>query len=157
MEIKQNTLLMKNDIKTKLLSTKEEIMKAGDIIKYLIDKKYKLENLDLIREINDNLQITHQTNLEDITLYSDKISKLEEQLKKKEEILLNLRKENEILKKEKVKTQIKEENKNKINNIKDLSKSIGLQIIKETKSNNMINNNTNTDNTNIINDENKKK
>jgi hypothetical protein len=157
MEIKQNTLLMKNDIKTKLLSTKEEIMKAGDIIKYLIDKKYKLENLDLIKEINDNLQITHQSNLEDITLYSDKISKLKEQFKKNEEILLNLRKENEILKKEKVKTQIKEENKNKINNIKDLSKSIGLQIIKETKSNNMINNNTNTDNTNIINDENKKK
>ena len=132
-------------------------MKAGDIIKYLIDKKYKLENLDLIKEINDNLQITHQSNLEDITLYSDKISKLKEQFKKNEEILLNLRKENEILKKEKVKTQIKEENKNKINNIKDLSKSIGLQIIKETKSNNMINNNTNTDNTNIINDENKKK
>ena len=157
MEIKQNTLLMKNDIKTKLLSTKEEIMKAGDIIKYLIDNKYKLENLDLIKEINDNLQITHQSNLEDITLYSDKISKLKEQFKKNEEILLNLRKENEILKKEKVKTQIKEENKNKINNIKDLSKSIGLQIIKETKSNNMINNNTNTDNTNIINDENKKK
>ena len=157
MEIKQNTLLMKNDIKTKLLSTKEEIMKAGDIIKYLIDKKYKLENLDLIKEINDNLQITHQSNLEDITLYSDKISKLKEQFKKNEEILLNLRKENEILKKEKVKTQIKEENKNKINNIKGLSKSIGLQIIKETKSNNMINNNTNTDNTNIINDENKKK
>ena len=103
------------------------------------------------------MQITHQSNLEDITLYSDKISKLKEQFKKNEEILLNLRKENEILKKEKVKTQIKEENKNKINNIKDLSKSIGLQIIKETKSNNMINNNTNTDNTNIINDENKKK
>ena len=39
MEIKQNTLIMKNDIKTKLLSTKDEIMKAGDIIKYLIDKK----------------------------------------------------------------------------------------------------------------------
>jgi ABC-type uncharacterized transport system ATPase subunit len=132
-------------------------MKAEEKIKYLKDKKYKLENLDLIKEINDNLQITHQSNLEDITLYSDKISKLKEQFKKNEEILLNLRKENEILKKEKVKTQIKEENKNKINNIKDLSKSIGLQIIKETKSNNMINNNTNTDNTNIINDENKKK
>jgi len=157
MDTKQNTLIKENDIKTQLLSTKEEIMKAGDIIKYLIDKKYKLENLDLIKEINDNLQITHQSNLEDITLYSDKISKLKEQFKKNEEILLNLRKENEILKKEKVKTQIKEENKNKINNIKDLSKSIGLQIIKETKSNNMINNNTNTDNTNIINDENKKK
>ena len=157
MEIKQNTLIMKNNIKTQLLSTKEQIMKADDIIKYLKYKKYKLENLDLIKEINHNLQITHQSNLKDITLYSDKISKLKEQFKKKEQILLNLRKENEILKKEKVKTQIKEENKNKINNIKDLSKSIGLQIIKETKSNNMINNNTNTDNTNIINDENKKK
>ena len=157
MEIKQNTLTKENNIKTQLLSTKEQIMKADDTIKNLIDKKYKLENLDLIKEINDNLQITHQSNLEDITLYSDKISKLKEQFKKNEEILLNLRKENEILKKEKVKTQIKEENKNKINNIKDLSKSIGLQIIKETKSNNMINNNTNTDNTNIINDENKKK
>ena len=157
MDTKQNTLIKENDIKTQLLSTKEEIMKADDTIKYLLDKKYKLENLDLIKEINDNLQITHQSNLEDITLYSDKISKLKEQFKKNEEILLNLRKENEILKKEKVKTQIKEENKNKINNIKDLSKSICLQIIKETKSNNMINNNTNTDNTNIINDENKKK
>ena len=157
MDTKQNTLTKENDIKTQLLSTKEQIIKADDTIKNLIDKKYKLENLDLIKEINDNLQITHQSNLEDITLYSDKISKLKEQYKKNEEILLNLRKENEILKKEKVKTQIKEENKNKINNIKDLSKSIGLQIIKETKSNNMINNNTNTDNTNIINDENKKK
>ena len=157
MDTKQNTLIKENDIKSQLLSTKEQIMKADDTIKNLIDKKYKLENLDLIKEINDNLQITHQSNLEDITLYSDKISKLKEQFKKNEEILLNLRKENEILKKEKVKTQIKEENKNKINNIKDLSKSIGLQIIKETKSNNMINNNTNTDNTNIINDENKKK
>ena len=157
MDTKQNTLTKENDIKTQLLSTKEQIIKADDTIKNLIDKKYKLENLDLIKEINDNLQITHQSNLEDITLYSDKISKLKEQFKKNEEILLNLRKENEILKKEKVKTQIKEENKNKINNIKDLSKSIGLQIIKETKSNNMINNNTNTDNTNIINDENKKK
>ena len=157
MEIKQNTLTKENNIITQLLSTKEQIMKADEKIKYLKDKKYKLENLDLIKEINDNLQITHQSNLEDITLYSDKISKLKEQFKKNEEILLNLRKENEILNKEKVKTQIKEENKNKINNIKDLSKSIGLQIIKETKSNNMINNNTNTDNTNIINDENKKK
>ena len=90
MEIKQNTLLMKNDIKTKLLSTKEEIMKAGDIIKYLIDKKYKLENLDLIKEINDNLQITQQSNLEDITLYSDKISKLKEQFKKNEEKRRNI-------------------------------------------------------------------
>ena len=157
MEIKQNTLTTENNIKTQLLSTKEQIMKAEEEIKILKDKKYELEDLDLIKEINEKLQITHQTNLEDIALYSDKISKFEEQLKKKEEILLNLRKENEILKKEKVKTQIKEENKNKINNIKDLSKSIGLQIIKETKSNNMINNNTNTDNTNIINDENKKK
>ena len=157
MDTKQNTLTKENDIKTQLLSTKEQIIKADDTIKNLIDKKYKLENLDLIKEINDNLQITHQSNLEDITLYSDKISKLKKKFKKNEEILINLRKENEILKKEKVKTQIKEENKNKINNIKDLSKSIGLQIIKETKSNNMINNNTNTDNTNIINDENKKK
>ena len=62
-----------------------------------------------------------------------------------------------MLKKEKVKTQITEENKNKnkITNIKDLSKIIGLQIIKEIKNNNTINDNT--DNTNIINDENKKK
>jgi len=103
MEIKQNTLTKENNIITQLLSTKEQIMKADEKIKYLKDKKYKLENLDLIREINDNLQITHQINLEDITLYSDKISKLEEQLKKKEEILLNLRKENEILKKKKLK------------------------------------------------------
>ena len=103
MEIKQNTLTKKNNIITQLLSTKEQIMKAEEEIKNLKDKKYELEDLDLIKEINEKLQITHQTNLEDIALYSDKISKFEEQLKKKEEILLNLRKENEILKKKKLK------------------------------------------------------
>ena len=120
------------------ISTTEKQIKASDLkIESLREEKLKSENPVLIKDENDILEITLQSNTVDIKLYKEKIIKLKKDIEKNEKKLLKLREENAKLKKEKkiIKKESKG-NKKKILNIKDLSQSIGIKIKEELKDDN---------------------
>ena len=120
------------------ISTTEKKIKASDLkIESLREEKLKSENPVLIKDENDILEITLQSNTVDIKLYKEKIIKLKRDIEKNEKKLLKLREENAKLKKEKkiIKKESKG-NKKKILNIKDLSQSIGIKIKEELKDDN---------------------
>ena len=127
------------------ISLSQKMMKnAEDEIKKLKEKKSKMENLDILKEEKEDLLLTHQLIIEDIKIYKEKISKLKEEVKSNETRLLNLREENEKLKKEKnINNQESNENKNVILNFIDLYKSTKLKrkTINQNENDNNINHN----------------
>ena len=126
-----------DELKSEISKTEKQI-KASDLkIESLREEKLKSENPVLIKDENDILEITLQSNTVDIKLYKEKIIKLKRDIEKNEKKLLKLREENAKLKKEKkiIKKESKG-NKKKILNIKDLSQSIGIKIKEELKDDN---------------------
>ena len=135
------------EIKSKISSTEKEIKEAEEKIKDLTHKKLKHQSPALQKDENEVLELAHQMNTLDIKLYKEKIERMGKDLKNKEETFLKLREENEKLKKEKNKNINKQESKeikNRILNIKDLSKSIGILIRQDS---------TNETDTEVTNDE----
>ena len=136
------------------LSLSQKLMKnAEDEIKNLKEKKSRMENLDFLEEEKEDLLLTHQLIIEDIKIYKEKISKLKEEVKSNETRLLNLREENEKLKKEKnINEQESNEDKNVILNFVDLYKSTKIK----RKTINLKENDNNINNNKINNEKNKK-
>ena len=131
--------------------SENKLDQAEEEIKILKDKKSKIENPELIKEENEDLKLTHELCLEDIKAYNEKIIKLKEMLKKKEEKLSKLREENTNLKKDKNKNIKKEEPEimeNIISDFKELVKSIGLKAM-EGSDNDALENNIIKDEENI--------
>ena len=125
-----------DDLKSQISSTEAKIKEAEGIIELFKERKLKYENPSLIRDENDILDFTHQSNGVDIKLYNEKILKLQKEVEKNGQKLLKLREENAKLKKEKnIETDNPEpqENKNRILNLKDLTQSINLIIRTESK------------------------
>ena len=102
----------------------------------------ELEKITLIKEENKNLETVHKYNQEDILIYKAQINELKETEKTNNEKIMELRKENEELTKIKdIKEEQKQDNRNSsINNIRDLSLSLGLDFINENDNNNEENN-----------------
>ena len=126
-----------NELKSEISKTEKQIKVSDLKIESLREEKLKSENPVLIKDENDILEITLQSNTVDIKLYKEKIIKLKRDIEKNEKKLLKLREENAKLKKEKkiIKKESKG-NKKKILNIKDLSQSIGIKIKEELKDDN---------------------
>ena len=125
-----------DDLKSQISSTETKIKEAEGIIELFKERKLKYENPSLIRDENDILDFTHQSNGVDIKLYNEKILKLQKEVEKNGQKLLKLREENAKLKKDKnIETNNPEpqENKNRIFNLKDLTQSINLIIRTESK------------------------
>ena len=125
-----------DDLKSQISSTEAKIKEAEGIIELFKERKLKYENPSLIRDENDILDFTHQSNGVDIKLYNEKILKLQKEVEKNGQKLLKLREENAKLKKDKnIETNNPEpqENKNRILNLKDLTQSINLIIRTESK------------------------
>ena len=105
----------------------EEIKNLSEKLKIEIENKNKISNL---KEENKTLEDIQKISQEDINKFNSQIKELETNEKLNNEKINELRKENEQLKKEKEnKIKNEENNKNIINNIKDLSKSLGLNLI----------------------------
>ena len=125
-----------DDLKSQISSTEAKIKEAEGIIELFKERKLKYENPSLIRDENDILDFTHQSNGVDIKLYNEKILKLQKEVEKNGQKLLKLREENAKLKKEKnieTNNPEPEDNKNRILNLKDLTQSINLIIRTESK------------------------
>ena len=134
LNMEQNILMSMDEVRTQLSSTESMIKNAEDELKSLKETLSKTENFDFLQEENETLNLIHNMTLEDIKIYNEKILQLEEMSKTNETILLKLKKENEEL--QKIKNMNKQKskiNKNLIFNIKDLSRSIGLKNIKDSK------------------------
>ena len=118
-------------LKSKIVESEVNLKKAEEEIKILKDIKMKKDNPDLIKEENEDLELTHQLYLEDIKIYKEKILKLKEEQKTIDSKIIKIKQENEKLKKEKninLQKQDSTSNKSIISNIKDLCKSQNFQI-----------------------------
>ena len=134
-----------DELNEQISSTESKIKEADKLIEHFKEKKLKYENPSLFKDSNEILDFTHQSNLVDIKLYEEKISKLKKEVEKNGQKLLKLREENAKLKKDKnVSGQEPKENKNVILNLKDLTQSINLLVKSESKD---VNNDTDTSTT----------
>ena len=126
------------EIKLQISNSEEKLKKADAKIKKLKDIKRKKNNPTLLREENEDLDLTHQLCLEDKKIYNEKISKLKEEIKRNKEKILKLKEDNDNFKKEKnTNEQDSKSYHNMIFNIKDLCNKIHLQIKKQTNNNNL--------------------
>ena len=99
----------------------------NDLSEELKDLK---EKISFMNEDNKCLETVVNLNKDDIKKYNEQIKELESKIKTNDEIILKLKKENEELNKNKKQNEI-ENNINVINNIKDLSKSLGYNFLNE--------------------------
>ena len=93
--MKDNNLNILDDIKLELLISEENLKKADEEIRILKEIKMKKENPNLLKEENEDLELTHQLCLEDKKIYNEKVSKLKEEKYKNEAKISKLREENE--------------------------------------------------------------
>ena len=77
-----------DDLKSQISSTESKIKEAEGIIELFKERKLKYENPSLIRDENDVLDFTHQSNGVDIKLYNEKILKLQKEVEKNGQKLL---------------------------------------------------------------------
>ena len=125
--------------------SENELKELNDTIENL---SKKLETITLVKEENKNLDIIHKYNQEDILNYTTQINELKETEKMNNEKIVRLKKEKEELIKIKSTKIQKQINRNGINNIRDLSMSLGFDFI---------NNNFGDNEENGINENNKEK
>ena len=127
-----------------LSHSENELKKAEQIIQRLKEEKKVIMpqkgNPNIIKEENERLKITHQFNLSYIKDYQNQTLDLQKQLKNNQAKLIKLKEENENIKKRfsKFKNSNNITNNYLIKNIKDLKKTIKLDIY---KNNNPIHNN----------------
>ena len=135
----------------KSLSLSESNLKtSNEEIKNLSKKLKDLQKKNsLLKDDNKYLETIHNINQDDIRNCNAQIKELESQKKANDKKIINLRKKNEDLKIKK-QTKIKE-NKNIINNIKDLSKTLGINLIDyNLEEENKIDNISKNENNNIV-------
>ena len=136
--MKDNNLNILDDIKLELLISEENLKKADEEIRILKEIKMKKENPNLLKEENEDFELTHQLCLEDKKIYNEKITKLKEEKYQNEAKISKLKEENEKLKKDKnINNPESKTYQNVIFNIKDLCKKIGLEIKKQSNNNNL--------------------
>ena len=116
------------DIILQLSSSENELKKVNDTIINLTNKLelLKSKSSKLIEE-NEEYNLINKLCLKDISEYKEEIKKLNKNKKDNEKKISELKNENQNLKNKKVKKS-KKEKKKPINNIKDLSKSLGFVI-----------------------------
>ena len=120
-------------LKSKIVESEVNLKNAEEEIKILKELKMKKDNPNLIKEENEDLELTHQLCLEDMKIYKEKILKLKEEQKAIDSKIIKIKQENEKLKKEKdinLQNQDSKSHKNIISNIKDLCISQNFQIRK---------------------------
>ena len=150
------------DLVMQLSETEEILNKTNENLKNLQEAKEKKNNPTLInkdnygmlKKENEELELTHKICLEDIKEYNDNLLKLKEEQKNNERKILKLKKENQKLKNKLKDTNEKDSKKHKniIFNIKDLRKTLGFEILKQSYEEQKENENTMN---NIINNEKK--
>ena len=130
-----------------LSHSENELKKVEQIIQRLKEEKKVIMpqkgNPNIIKEENERLKITHQFNLSYIKDYQNQALDLQKQLKNNQAKLIKLKEENENIKKRfsKFKNSNNITNNYLIKNIKDLKKTIKLDIYKNNNPthNNIIN------------------
>ena len=106
------------------VSKKDE--ELNELNKTIDDLTHQI-NVNTGKEENENLKLMHQLCENDISEYNEQIRALELNINANAKILDILRKENESLKKNK--KQEKEDSKKPLNNIRDISKRFGINLI----------------------------
>ena len=126
-----------------LSNSENELKKAEQTIQQLKEEKIikisKKENPNIIKEENEYLKITHQICLSDIKDNQNQILYLQNELKNNQTKTIKLKEENENLKKRFSNFNNNNNitnNNNRIKNIKDLKKTIKLDIYKNNNHNN---------------------
>ena len=131
-----------------LSNYENELKKAEQTIQELNEEKIIIisqkENPNIIKEENECLNITHQICLSDIKDYQNQVLNLQQEIDNNQTKLIKLKEENENLKKKFSKFENNNNNtnnNNRIKNIKDLKKTIKLDIYKnkDQNQNNIIN------------------
>ena len=124
-------------IKLNLEKSERNLKTANEILKDLQEQKAKRDNPNILKEENEDLDITHRLCIEDIKHYNENILQLQKEQKLNEDIILKLKKENEKLKKEKNVPDNNNNNKNSkaygefVLNMKDLCKKLGFKLLKK--------------------------
>ena len=117
------------DIILQLSSSENELKKANDIIKNLSNELELLKNKNSkLKEENEEYDLINKICSKDISEYKEEIKKLNKNKNDNEKRISELKNENQNLKKKKAKKSKEKEKKNPINNIMDLSKSLGFII-----------------------------
>ena len=106
------------------VSKKEE--ELNELNKTIDDLTHQI-NVNTGKEENENLKLMHQLCENDISDYKGQIKALESNINSNTKILDDLRKENQSLKKNK--KPEKDDNKKPLNNIRDISKRFGINLI----------------------------
>ena len=129
-----------------LSNYENELKKAEQTIQELNEEKIIIisqkENPNIIKEENECLNITHQICLSDIKDYQNQVLNLQQEIYNNQTKIIKLKEENENLKKKFSKFENNNNtNNNRIKNIKDLKKTIKLDIYKnkDQNQNNIIN------------------
>jgi len=127
-----------------LSNYENELKNAEQTIQGLNEEKIIIisqnENPNIIKEENESLKLIHQVNLSDIKDYQNEVLYLQNELKNNQTKIIKLKEENENLKKRLSKFENKDNisNNNRIKNIKDLKKTIKLDIYKNNNHNHNI-------------------
>ena len=101
----------------------------------MLDLISKRANPIILKEENEDLELSHVLCIEDIKIYNGNITKLKEEVKKNEEKLSKLLEENDKIRKEKNLPLRKRESKaykDLIVNLKGLCKKLGLKVKKNS-------------------------
>ena len=117
-----------DDLVKEFSISESQLNELDDEIKNLSEQLKIKQKISLIKEENKTLEEIHSFNQEDLMNYLNQKKELEEKEKLNNEILNKLREENEELIKLKNNKIEENLNINKINSIKDLSKSLGFEI-----------------------------
>ena len=130
------------DLVMQLSESEEMLNKQNEEIKNIKEAKEKKsnqtfinkDNYNTLKQENEGLELSHKLCLEDIKEYKDNLLKLEEEQKKNERKILMLKEENTKLKNEnnKLNKIDSKDYKKTIINIKDLRKTLGFGILKQS-------------------------
>ena len=130
------------ELNEKIQSTEKEIKDLEKQLDYL-NKKVHQEGNNKLYEENEDLKTINKLNKEDIINNKKQIKDLESKAKSNEEIISKLKSENEQLKRGRNSQSQNSNNQinNSINNIRDLSQSLGINLMEISNDDEIGNNN----------------
>ena len=120
---------MEDKVKNLVLELSKKVEELNQLNKIIDNLKKELKSKTLEEE-NESLKLIHQLCENDISEYNEQIKSLEENIKSNSDVLNNLRKENENLKKAKNVQREDIEDKKSLTEIKRISKKYGLKLFK---------------------------
>ena len=120
---------MEDKVKNLVLELSKKVEELNQLNKIIDNLKKELKSKTLEEE-NESLKLIHQLCENDISEYNEQIKSLEENIKSNSDVLNNLRKENENLKKAKNVQREDIEDKKSLTEIKGISKKYGLKLFK---------------------------